>query len=195
MKDETLLPDEEKLIEIFICLGIQLKYYLIPQVNGNNAGPGTEFYEKWMKYNRDFLSYRGMVNICARETKEFCSCMNEKKAKAKTLGKIGNCFGCRKVFPKKDLKYCKSCLATQYCGKKCQKKNWLQEHNSHCTRYDFHPCGKCNIFVPAAQLPTHVEGCRCDKDAKTAATAATITTSSGRSPSPSPSPSLKNNNL
>jgi len=160
LKGENLSWREKHMSNIFFSLGIRMKYNCM---NGLDVDPGSENYYLQAKYNRDKFTYRGKINICARETKEFCNCMKEKKAEAKTTEKKGLCFGCQKEHPKIDLKYCGGCLKTQYCNKECQEKHWSKQHNCTCDHYDFQRCGKCKTFIPAELLPSHKESCSCDE--------------------------------
>jgi hypothetical protein len=150
---ENLSQDEMEFVKDFLYLGINIKYYYIPQSKGEDLSPCTDLYRKRIKYIRDCRTYRGMINICSRETREFCNCMEEKKLQAKKMDKIGICDGCIKHIPKHKLELCGGCISYQYCNIVCQKKHWIeQQHKVGCKKLNFEPCERCKIPFPAIQL-------------------------------------------
>ena len=107
-------------------LGLQMRYQ--NQVEkGVGIGPGSENYEKTLKYNRDVCSERGIINCLIRETP--CGCMDSKKAEGKGMDKTNPCLGCCNPFPKTSLFYCTGCQTVQYCSKACQVNEWPSHRN------------------------------------------------------------------
>jgi len=112
-----------KLIRYGLGLGLTMRY-------------GSET-EKHMKYARDIHTERGIINCLHRETTMHCSCMEPYKEAAKTMDKVGVCYGCRNEFPKNRLFRCSQCRAVQYCGKDCMKEHW-PKHKVYCVPIDQH---------------------------------------------------------
>merc|ERR1712224_956755 len=80
--------------------------------------------DKLIKHSRDVQTKRGIINCLSRETSHFCDCMKEKKKEAKSMEKVQVCSGCKKYFPKIDLRYCSKCQMTPYCSIECAKLRW-----------------------------------------------------------------------
>ena len=123
------LDDEEsrKMIELLLLFGIRIKYY---------KDSSDENSEKIHKYNRDIQSgdSRGTINCLARETKNCCDCMKQKKKEAKGMAKFFRCDGCYKLFPKKQMRDCIGCKIFSFHSKECYEKYW-PEHSIHCKTY------------------------------------------------------------
>ena len=86
---------------------------------------------RYSRYHRDVQTDRGIIKCLARETSEFCGCMQQKQEEAKLMEKVGYCFGCKQDFPKKRVKNCSGCRQVQYCSVKCAKDNW-PKHKKCC---------------------------------------------------------------
>jgi len=119
-----------KIVGYGLSLGLTVKY-----------GSDTE---KHMKYARDIHTERGIINCLYRETNNnnntdtdtdtdtvLCNCMKPYKEKAKTMEKVGKCYGCRNEYPKAKLKRCSRCQAVQYCSNECMKEHW-PKHKTYC---------------------------------------------------------------
>ena len=116
--------------------------------------------DKHRRYCRDIMTDRGMINVLARGTLgasnncSNCNCMKEIKNKSKQQikvnggQKLGFCIGCRKEYPKKQLRSCSSCLASKYCSKKCQIEDWSM-HKQFCKEVE--STLECNNSVSAVK--------------------------------------------
>ena len=114
-----------------VYMGIAIRYHLIPGVVLKDECDDG----KCTKYLRDILTERGLINCLARETKSHdCSCMDAKKEEAKTMGKVAECFGCKKSFPKHFLVKCSGCNFATYCSPECQGNDW-SSHKKECKAY------------------------------------------------------------
>merc|ERR1712232_446816 len=147
MKND-LSEDEIEFLYDCMYTSVELKY-------DQDGSVYNDVYRTKSKYLRDMKTLRGLINVCARETKNFCCCMEDKKLEADKMEKNGRCFGCLKVFPKKRLEYCSGCLECQYCCKQCQKDDWSRGHKDTCGNFNFVRCGECNILLTATQLSQH----------------------------------------
>ena len=111
------LDDEEsrKMIELLLLFGIRIKY---EDSSHDNS-------DKIHKYNRDIQSgdSRGTINCLARETKNCCDCMKQKKKEAKGMAKLVRCDGCKELFPKKQMRDCIDCEHLRFHSKECFEKN------------------------------------------------------------------------
>ena len=114
-------------LEFILQLGLTIKYDAIPQMIGEKVDN-----EKWMKYSRDLVNERGIINGLYRETKNYCDCMKMKKMEANDMDKMDLCHGCCKVFPKARTMVCDGCQAVVYCSKECSITDW-PDHKSFCT--------------------------------------------------------------
>jgi hypothetical protein len=90
--------------------------------------------EQCSKYKRDIRTNRGIINCLARETKTYCNCMREGKDIARTMEKIGVCYGCKQEFPKEALSLCNGCQSVKYHSRECQINNW-PNHKLHCKKW------------------------------------------------------------
>jgi hypothetical protein len=87
--------------------------------------------EQSSKYKRDIRTNRGIINCLARETKTYCNCMKEGKDIARTMEKVGSCYGCGNEFPKETLSLCNGCQFVKYHSRECQINDW-PIHKLHC---------------------------------------------------------------
>jgi hypothetical protein len=92
-----------------------------------------------------------MIKFCARETKEICNCLEERKDVASSMTKLCCCFSCCVKFPTDELKLCGGCVGIQYCSKDCQKKDWYN-HTRICKHLNFKRCDKCGKTFLEEQL-------------------------------------------
>lgn len=122
-------PVQRTNIRILLALGFLIRYHYIPLNEGKNVGCGSEYMEDLSKYNRDIYTDRGIINCLARETP--CKCMKDGKKEAKTMDKIGYCFGCKQEFPKDNLLVCSGCNDVKYHSRDCQLKYW-SDHKIQC---------------------------------------------------------------
>lgn len=122
---------EQGTVEVLLSYGLHIKYVYKPLSEGKDISPGSAIHERYIKYCRDARTERGTINCLSRETKEFCDCMATKKEKAKTMEKLGRCYGCNKLFPKGRLFKCNNCHCHQYCSNKCQSNDW-PNHRMSC---------------------------------------------------------------
>ena len=146
------------------ALEIKHRLQLTTAINSNNeeqhVGLRHLYDHKLLKYQRDVVSTRGVINICYRETKDICDCMKPLRVAGKLLDKRRPCFGCRELFPKKDLPYCRGCAFHEYCSYKCSiQKCWVveptpnQEHT--CAMRDYIRCSTCRVLFPSNELSMH----------------------------------------
>merc|ERR1719321_1327713 len=126
------VPNKDIVVSL-LHLGISFKYNAIPLINGEDVSAGSEYYEKYNKYLRDIHTDRGVINVLARETP--CDCMNPAKVKAKSMEKLGYCWGCERTLPKERLYRCSGCNATQYCSRECQLKHWPAHKKTGCKHH------------------------------------------------------------
>jgi hypothetical protein len=154
---ESLVADELEFLQVFLSIGIEIKYYYLPRSKGEDVSDGSDLYRRGVKYLRDCTTDRGKINVCSRETKRFCGCMNSKKLQAKNMEKIGMCYGCEEYFPKMKLSLCIGCIDKQYCSLPCRDKDWSKRHKNECPRLNFQRCDTCDTLIPAKELK---ESCR-----------------------------------
>jgi len=122
-------------LQELLQLGIRSTYILGPHLLGKEID-----IEQTFKYIRDVHSDdndRGIINCLYRETKQHCTCMKAKKAKAKEMIKMECCNGCRQNFPKPTMKKCEGCNLVVYCSTACYKKEW-KEHKDICEKFQKH---------------------------------------------------------
>mmetsp|Transcript_34994 Transcript_34994/g.39082 ORF Transcript_34994/g.39082 Transcript_34994/m.39082 type:complete len:272 (+) Transcript_34994:700-1515(+) len=114
----------EHVMEVLLKLGLHSKYDYVPKTKDGS---------KLCKFCRDIANKnkRGIINCLARETKEFCLCMNQDKAEAKNMEKVVNCHGCNQFFPKEQLLKCNGCDAVFYHNRQCQIDHWPR-HKRFC---------------------------------------------------------------
>ena len=118
------LDDEEsrKMIELLFLFGIGIKY-------GESSHDNSETI---LKYDRDIRSGdRGIILCLAREN--YCDCMKQKKEEAKEMVKHLRCDGCKKIFPREQMRDCIGCKNFSFHSKECYKKHW-REHKIICKR-------------------------------------------------------------
>ena len=109
-----------------------------------------------LQYTREMESKRGCINICYRETQEFCPCMQPLQLEAKKWKKFGICYGCSNMFPEKELQYCSGCLEHVYCSYKCSQYDWVKcEHKKVCAKKHYVRCSTCGIIFPSSELSNH----------------------------------------
>jgi len=150
----------------FLTKALEIKHrrQLTTAMNSNteehHVGLRHWYDHKLLKYQRDVVSTRGVINICYRETKDICDCMKPLRVAGKLLDKRRPCFGCRELFPKKDLPYCRGCAVHEYCSYKCSiQKCWVveptpnQEHT--CAMRDYIRCSTCRVLFPSNELSMH----------------------------------------
>lgn len=119
-----------RVVEVLLTHGIRIKYHTVPSLQVTISGDYTS--EKYYKYCRDAVSGdRGIINCLARETKDFCDCMKQKKVEAHDMVKRGRCDGCWGLFPKDQLLECKGCHVDRYHSKECQTNDW-PKHRLRC---------------------------------------------------------------
>ena len=109
-------------IRVILSLGFMMRYHYVPMHQGKDVSVGSKNSEKLARYNRDIYTKRGLIRALARETP--CNCLDDDKAEAKKMEKLGHCYGCERQFPKNDLQKCSRCSHVQYCGRDCQKSHW-----------------------------------------------------------------------
>jgi len=56
--------------------------------------------------------------------------------KEKFVTRKSVCWGCSMRFDKDDLSTCTGCKAARYCGKKCQKTDWIRRHKEDCQDFN-----------------------------------------------------------
>jgi len=122
-------PVQRNNIKILMVLGFLVRYHYAPSDEGKNVGFGSIYMENLSKYNRDIYTDRGIINCLARETP--CDCMKDGKKEAKTMDKVGYCFGCKEQFPKETLLVCSGCHDVKYHSRDCQLKYWA-DHKIQC---------------------------------------------------------------
>ena len=112
--------------------------------------------QKLLKYKRDLESTRGMINICYRETKEYCQCMKLLRVSTKKRDKVVLCKGCKNTFPKKELQYCSGCMVSLYCSSECSKYDWVDgNHKQCCPRKNYVRCSSCRVIFPSDERSIH----------------------------------------
>ena len=114
-----------------LMLLLRIRYWCIPQDEGKDVGPESEYDINRQKYSRDITTERGRIKCIAREIPSDCKCMEEKKKEAKRMEKVAMCYGCRKDFLKEQMRRCKGCDAAQYCSHECYKQDWPR-HKTTC---------------------------------------------------------------
>ena len=61
-----------------------------------------------------------------------CTCLKKlHRAARKKVGKEAICAGCRKRFPRSQLRVCTGCMMAEYCSKECQRAHW-PHHKLYC---------------------------------------------------------------
>ena len=134
----------------------QLKNAILNNDDKLHDGIRHLYNQKLLKYKRDIKSYRGCINICYRETKEFCRCMKPLRLKGKSWVKEGICHGCEEGVPKEELQYCSGCLFNVYCSYECSKKGWVEGNHKHnCARKNYIRCSTCRVIFPSNELSIH----------------------------------------
>jgi len=127
--DDYLKGKDDDLLRYRLCLLLYSRYQLIPQKEGKDVGPKSEYSKNYHKYSRDVTTERGRINCMAREIP--CDCMKAKRIAAKSMKKIAVCFFCEEEFSKELMLRCKGCDHVQYCSKECSIKDW-PGHKKHC---------------------------------------------------------------
>ena len=111
-----------KMIVLLFLFGIGIKY-------GESSHDNSETI---LKYDRDIRSGdRGIILCLAREN--YCDCMKQKKEEAKEMVKHLRCDGCKKIFPREQMRDCIGCKNFSFHSKECYKKHW-REHKIICKR-------------------------------------------------------------
>ena len=114
--------ESRKMIELLFLFGIGIKY-------GESSHDNSETI---LKYDRDIKSGdRGIINCLSREN--YCDCMKQKKEEAKEMVKHLRCDGCKKIFPREQMRDCIGCKNFSFHSKECYKKHW-REHKIICKR-------------------------------------------------------------
>ena len=114
--------ESRKMIELLFLFGIGIKY-------GESSHDNSETI---LKYDRDIRSGdRGIILCLAREN--YCDCMKQKKEEAKEMVKHLRCDGCKKIFPREQMRDCIGCKNFSFHSKECYKKHW-REHKIICKR-------------------------------------------------------------
>jgi len=116
------------LIERLFLL-LDIRYCYLPQEEGKDIGPDSDYTRNFNKYSRDVHTERGRINLMAREIP--CDCLEEQRIAAKSLAKVAMCYFCWNEFPKQAMLRCKGCELEQYCSQECSIKAW-PEHKVYC---------------------------------------------------------------
>ena len=154
--------NEELFIGDFLTLAVENKHrYELNRVIVNtdeklHVGVRHAYNHRLLQYTREMESKRGCINICYRETQEFCPCMQPLRLEAKKWKKFGICYGCSNMFPEKELQYCSGCLEHVYCSYKCSRDDWVKcEHKKVCAKRHYIRCGMCRVIFPSNELSNH----------------------------------------
>ena len=128
---ENFTDRQKGMMAMLLLKGLRVRYLQVPTEEGKDVygRDSSDCYEKYLKYTRDIMTDRGVINCLARETS--CGCMNRFKARAKSMEKLGHCFGCMKNFPKETMMLCSRCKHVKYCSRKCQLDHW-PKHKARC---------------------------------------------------------------
>ena len=132
--NDFLKGKDDDIIFHRLCLLVEIRYQYIPEHEGKDVGPESEYTKNFQKYSRDIMTKRGRINVIARGIPCDCRCMDEKKKEAKLMEKTAGCFGCTKEFSKEKMLRCKGCEYYQYCSEECSKNDW-PEHKDWCKLY------------------------------------------------------------
>ena len=144
----------------FLRMAVEIKYRLelnnaLLNITEEHHGGVRQLYNhKLLKKFRDIASVRGIINICHRETKEFCQWVKPLQLQAKKAEKVGICYGCQETFPKHEVSYCSGCLVHVYCSYECSKNNWAH-HKYNCARKNYIRCSTCRVIFPSDELSIH----------------------------------------
>jgi len=85
--DDYLKGKDDDLLRYRLCLLLYSRYQLIPQKEGTDVGPKSEYSKNYHKYSRDVTTERGRINCMAREIP--CDCMKAKRIAAKSMDAKG----------------------------------------------------------------------------------------------------------
>lgn len=110
-------------IVILSITALSSRYKTIPLNSTGITVDVSAVEQKLAKYTRDLTNFRGMINVLDRETNPKnkgigscgCTCMYQSKQRAKTMEKVGVCYGCNGFFPKDQLRLCQKCKSMKYC--------------------------------------------------------------------------------
>ena len=99
---ECFLRGNDKETHFVLKLGTHIKCNsLVPDVEGEESGPGSDISEKYRKCLRAAYTKRDTIIRLARETENYCNCMKDSKKEAKrSMEKVWFCGGCKKMTPK-----------------------------------------------------------------------------------------------
>ena len=137
-----------KLYGLF-ALGFSARYLAVPQGEGKHVSPGSECHTKYLKYMRDVITDRGVINCLARETP--CDCMKHRKLQAKSMEKVTVCQACNRVLPKEQALVCSGCGVASYCNRECQLGHWPSHKNI------------CRQFTKSVETPLKEQGAQLAK--------------------------------
>merc|ERR1711865_141089 len=153
-KNESYFSINFLRVAVEIKQRLELNTALLNNTEEHHDGLRHLYNHKLCKSLRDIASVRGIINICYRETKEFCQWVKPLQLQAKKAEKVGICCGCQETFPKQDVSYCSGCLVHVYCSYECSKNNWAH-HKTNCARKNYIRCSTCRVIFPSDELSIH----------------------------------------
>ena len=131
-----------------LSVALEIKYLYARQFEHQRSGGPAVDHDQAKRYRKQVYvgGDRGIINCLSRETKAYCTCMDDMKREAESMKKTEICGGCNRSVPRKGMLKCSGCNYLMYCNEECQNKHW-PEHKHDCSGI----AGEYEPIIPASR--------------------------------------------